>query len=72
MKIRHHRGTLADSMKTRVTIDPDEASIRQFLGLSPDQQVVVKPYGFDDRVNEDTHLVVVDGYPHAMVDGPLS
>lgn len=76
MKIRMHRGSLADSMATSADIAPDLPAVRAYLAERgiPDAAtavVEVKPYGYDERIDWDMHMVTVDGYPMAWTDGPL-
>jgi hypothetical protein len=35
-------------------------------------QVKVVPYGYDARINWDTHIVVVDGQAVGFTDGPCT
>lgn len=36
-----------------------------------DGQIVVKPYGFDDRIDWDAHIVTVNGVVVGFTNGPL-
>lgn len=80
MKLREHRGLLADSMKTVVEIDPTieslanaiQNSLHDFLCVDKDK-IKVKPYVYDDRIKWDTHIVTIDGYGvYGFTDGPLN
>ena len=77
MKIREHRGLLDDAMDTCKEIAPTmEAVINEvlpslpvFLHIKP-EDIHVKPYGYDKRIEWDTHIVFVDGYGvYGFTDG---
>lgn len=83
MKIRAHRGGLAESMATVVEIEPTAQAVADHITaawdwlldgkvISPDS-VKVKKYGdgVDTRIGWDTYLVTVDGSVFGMTDGPL-
>jgi len=84
MKLRQHRGSLADSMDTVVeipaTLDALVEHIRQEFSIFPDMEgrvtvetVHVHKSVFDERIGWDTHTVTVDGYGvYGMTDGPVS
>ena len=36
-----------------------------------DENVTIKPHGFDERIGWDTHLICVDGKAALFSDGPL-
>ena len=69
MKIREHRGLLDDAMDTCREIEPTmEAVVNEvlpslpvFLHIKP-EDIHVTPYGYDKRIEWDTHIVFVDGY----------
>lgn len=78
---RSHRGGLHDSMETVRPVkgfDDLVAVLRQEREGWPDQSVVtsgsvlVKPYGFDERIGWDTHVVTVAGRAVGFTNGPLS
>jgi hypothetical protein len=80
MKIRQHRGSLVEAMKTLEHIEPTIAAIRNYftrsevLGYTP--SCVVEVVLFDARVDTRigwaaTYLVLIDGKPAAMTDRPL-
>lgn len=80
MKLRKHRGSLADSMGTVVEISPTYSALLDEIRKSmpstnveiTEGTVKVNPYGFDDRIGWDSHIVTVDGYGvHGFTDGPL-
>lgn len=77
MKIRPAGGmSLAESME-RVARVSDRAALVAYLAehyafWGPTQEnVSIEPYGFDDRIGWDTHLVCVDGKAALFTDGPL-
>lgn len=78
MKIRMHRGGLAEAMATVEEIEPTLEAVRAYLERDRDPRfqppigmIKVKPYGYDERIDWDTHIVVVDGVPMGWTDGPL-
>lgn len=79
MKIREHRGQLADSMITCVEIAPSIQAVRQHVekclgGHAPKPLVVtVEPYTYDERIGWDTHVVLVEGHGvFGFTDGPVT
>jgi hypothetical protein len=80
MLFREHRGGLAESMKTVVTLD-DRARLVAYvqdklrcycMDVKP-EQVHVIPYCYDDRIGWDTYIVTVDGYGvFGMTDSPVN
>lgn len=81
MKIRKHTGSLADSMSTVAEIEPTATAIADYVsehwtplvpagGIAP-ERVTVEPYGYDARIEWDTHIVLIDGRPFGFTDGPL-
>lgn len=76
MRIRMHRGSLSDSILTVADIAPDLPAVRAYLAERgiPDAAtavIEVEPYGYDERIDWDSHMVKVDGFPMAWTDGPL-
>lgn len=81
MRYRPQRGGLAESLAETVTIERSKAALVAHLcgyyadWPTPDiteATVTVKPYGYDERCDWDTHLVVLEGYgPTGMTDAPL-
>ena len=80
MKLREHRGCLADSLTTVIEIDPTmdalvaaiKRALMHYVAVSPDL-VHVEPCGIDARIGWNTHIVTVDGYGvFGWTDGPLS
>lgn len=78
MKIRAHRGLLADSMQTVEEISPTYEAIREYFKKdSPfpdlyDGHIEVKPYGYDDRIKWNTHIVIVSECAIGFTDGPVN
>jgi len=80
MKFREHRGGLAEAMETVVEVEGMRGLVAHMQKLAeqwPSMPVInvntvkVKPYGFDSRINWDTHLVTVEGYGvFGFTDGP--
>lgn len=73
-KFRWHRGGLAESMATVVDVPHRDALIAVVsggLGLAGTNAIAVEPYGYDDRIGWDTHIVLVDGNAVGMTDGPM-
>ena len=77
MKIREHRGLLADAMATCKEIEPTMAAVIDqvlsslpcFLHIKP-EDIHIEPYGYDKRIGWDTHVVIVDGYGvYGFTDG---
>lgn len=80
MKLRQHRGGLAESMETVVEIEPTKdalmAAVHSVLSRSgfelTDDMLHVEPYAFDSRIQWDAHIVTIDGYGvYGFTDGPL-
>jgi hypothetical protein len=81
MKLRQHRGGLAESMATTVEIEATMPSLLAAMrpvmapwgvDLTPDM-VHVEPYGgIDKRIGWDTYIVTMDGRGvYGFTDGPL-
>lgn len=70
MKYRPHRGQLSDSMDEMVELK-DRAALVEHLRADlakwgvviTDADVKVEPYGRDDRVHWDTHIVTIRNKP---------
>jgi hypothetical protein len=77
MKVRCHRGSLDEAMKTLATIDRTREALRAYLGehsgicFPPGFTLDVKRYCFDERTGWDTYIVIADGFPVAWTDGPV-
>lgn len=74
MRIRQHRELLEDSMKTVEEIQPTISAIRKYFKKNSLMQdtyngkIVVKHYGFDERINWDTHIITIDGNAIGFTD----
>lgn len=69
MKFREHRGSLDASMDTQVEVDNLEELcdyLNDYVSLIDQtiqiDQLKVEPYGFDKRIDWNTHIVTVEGY----------
>jgi len=80
MKVREHRGGLAEAMGTMVEIEPTMSALLQSMRESfkgwpinvTEENVHVEPYGFDDRIGWDTYIITIDGYGvYGFSDGPI-
>lgn len=73
MKVREHRGGLDASMMTVAEIQPTFAALATFFSERHNtrylvEQIAVRAYGYDKRINWDTHLVTVDGQAVGFTD----
>lgn len=76
MKYRPHRGQLSDSMDEMVELK-DRAALVEHLRADlakwgvviTDADVKVEPYGRDDRVHWDTHIVTIRNKPLIRKNG---
>lgn len=70
---RFHRGSLEESMATCREVNGlfDLVEILTASGIGPGK-IEIKPYGRDDRIGWDTHMVTVDGNAVGFTNGPLS
>lgn len=81
MRVREHRGLLCDSLNTAREIAPTQAAVTAWIAellksfpdlLVREDLVHVEPYGWDERIGWDTHIVLLDGYGvFGFTDGPL-
>jgi len=82
MKLREHRGGLAESMETVIDIPPTLEALKIAINNAFSEydvpeitadMITVKPYGFDERIGWDTHIVIIaDCSVYGFTDGPLS
>lgn len=81
MKIREHRGGLAESMETVTEIDGTmvalvahiNAKLTPFGFVVRPALVTCTPYCTDARINWQTYMVTVDGYGvFGFTDGPVT
>lgn len=70
-KFRYHRGGLAESLATQVTVNNkveliEELNANHFNWTSDEKvgldDIKIKPYGYDERIQENTHIVYKEGY----------
>lgn len=70
-KFRPHRGTLTNSMSEVVELESKQALVDKVVSDLSDFEheliinhntVKLEPYGKDERVDWDTHIVTIDGY----------
>ena len=81
MKLRQHRGSLAESLATTVVIEATKPAllvvVKSFLssyGVDVTEEMLsVTPYGgVDKRTGWDTYIVTVDGYGvYGFTDCPI-
>lgn len=78
MKIRQHRGGLAESMATVTDIENTADAVARHVSSCwgyedvTANDVHVKQYGYDGRIGWDTHIVLINGTPFGFSDGPLT
>lgn len=77
---RDHRGSLADSMKTVREYKSKSELIshlqseldKYFAGKYDCNKITIKPYGFDERIGWNTHMVHLQGYGvFGFTNGPV-
>lgn len=68
MRMREHRLTMKDSLSTAMEVDNREHLVRLIFDrfgkrgiVVSDEMIHVSHYGFDDRIDWDDHIIVVDG-----------
>lgn len=83
MKIREHRGGLAESMKTVAEIEPTLEALTNYVNSKISKyykhtftadEICIEKYGreIDTRIGWNTHLVSIKGYGvFGMTDGPI-
>jgi hypothetical protein len=69
MKMRENRPTIEDSLATTLEVENREHLVRLIIERLAQQGVAVTDgmihvshYGFDDRIDWDEHIIVVDGH----------
>lgn len=66
-----------DEMMDRVFELPNRVALLNYLETEykfwapTEENVVVKPYGYDKRIGWDTYLVTIDGKAALFCDGPI-
>ena len=64
-------------MKTVEEIKPTISAVREYFKQNSfmpdlyDGKIEVKPYGFDDRINWNTHIVTIDGKAIGFTNEPV-
>ena len=82
IKIREHRGQLAESMETVIEIEPTRAALlecirKSFAEFPPmsgvtDEDITIEHYAYDKRINWDAWMVSIKGYGvFGFTDGPV-
>jgi hypothetical protein len=77
MKIRMHRSSLQEALATIEEIEPTLEAVRAHVEahggvpILPAAIVRVERYGYDPRIDWDTHLVMYGKWPVAFTDGPV-
>ena len=79
MIFREHKGGLYESMQTCINVkDIDElynvlsSRLSKYGYKFTSDQLSIKPYGYDERIGWDTHIVTIGGYGVAgFTNGPL-
>ena len=68
-KYRDHRGGLAESMETVQKLESKDdlvnylqSKVNEYDPAVDCSKIIIKPYGYDSRINWDTHIVTLDGY----------
>jgi hypothetical protein len=69
MKMRENRPTIEDSLSTTLEVENREHLVRLIVerlgpkGLAvTDRMIHISHYGFDERIDWDEHIIVVDGH----------
>ncbi len=58
---RDHRGGLAESMETAREMADFAELKRHLISIFGEGKITVEPYGYDKRIQWDTHIVCHDG-----------
>jgi hypothetical protein len=72
---RWQRSSLQDSMTTVTQFAGLTALtdvIKSRVPMSDADKVTIEHYGFDCRINWETHIVLVNGEPVGFTDGPVA
>ncbi len=81
MKFREHRGALSAALSTTVELPATRAALAEYCTklLRPFNypcgaaDLCIEPYGYDERIDWDTHIVTLQGYGVlGFTDGPVS
>lgn len=74
MKLRQHRGSLADSMETQIDIEPTKEAVARYISLfwsyerTKPEDIRTEYVGYDDRIMQETYYVLVNGQVFGMSD----
>ncbi len=68
---RDHRGGLAESMETVLEMSDFSELERHIFKLYGKGEITIKPYGFDKRINWNTHIVCHDGHVTGFTNAPV-
>ena len=78
MQYRKPCGGLAESLAGAVEIEPTHKALWDHLKATSceafwldDATLEVKYHGFDDRIDQETYMVLLNGMPGGFTDGPL-
>ncbi len=80
VKVREHRGSLNESMQTAFEVSSRAeltSAVQKSLGrfmITPitEDDIVVEPYGYDSRINWNTHIISVKGRGvYGFSNGPI-
>jgi len=78
MLFREHRGTLLESLKTNISIEPTKEALLvvlkdRFMGEIEAKDITMNFYGFDKRLDEDVYSVHINnnivGFTNEMIAG---
>lgn len=75
---RHHRATLSEAMETVIKVSDIKElvfKLNEDFRYGPpieSKDIKVKFYGFDNRINWNTHIVTHKGNAIGFTDGPLN
>jgi hypothetical protein len=80
-KYRPHRGSLDKALAEMVEVDTLAQLVEHMRKSAPSwyprdelpnlMNTKVEPYGYDHRIDWDTHIVTVNGSPWGFTNGPL-
>lgn len=70
-KYRDHRGSLADSMDTVQVMASLHDLERHLFPAFGGGEITVEAYGYDKRIEWDTHIVCHNGRAVGFTDGPV-
>ena len=68
---RDHRGGLAEAMDTVQEMESYTDLVRHITRVFGTGEVTVKPYGYDKRIDWDTHIVCFNGQGVGFTNAPV-